>query len=155
MSLYNTENLTNTRLTIKSQRRHYILPNWCNFAKPFRHAWIWNFQRTKLHRAFHRTYLLKSFSETVLVSDSVTRSGEIPPLWQKFKTLWQFFVGLVIVGQNFKPTLANLSYYKENFHYLFYSQIMFTFQSTALTSRKLCKKDDDAEVNLHPTLLIF
>ena len=50
------------------------------------------------------------------MSDSVTRSGEIPPLWQKFKTLWQFFVGLVIVGQNFKPTLANLSYYKENFH---------------------------------------
>ena len=47
---------------------------------------------------------------------SVTIFGEIPPLWQNFKTLRKFFEGLVSVGQNFKPTLANLLYYLANFH---------------------------------------
>ena len=32
---------------------------------------------------------------------SVTKFGEIPPLWQNFKTLWQLFKVLVSVGQIF------------------------------------------------------
>ena len=42
--------------------------------------------------------------------------AEIPPLLQNFKTLGQYFEGLVSVGQNFEPTLANLLYYLANFH---------------------------------------
>ena len=39
---------------------------------------------------------------------SVTRFGEMTPLWQIFKALWQNFDGLVSVEQNFEPHLANL-----------------------------------------------
>ena len=39
---------------------------------------------------------------------SVTRFGEISPLWQYFKSLGQFCTGLFRVKQNFEPTLANL-----------------------------------------------
>ena len=39
-----------------------------------------------------------------------------PPLWHNFKTLSQYFEGLVSVGQNFEPTLANIWYYLANFH---------------------------------------
>ena len=46
----------------------------------------------------------------------MTRFGEIPPLWQNFNTLRQFFEGLVSVVQKFEPTLANLLYYLPNFH---------------------------------------
>ena len=55
-----------------------------------------------------------------IISDikiSVTRFGEIPPLWQNLKTLRQFFEGLFSVGQNFKPTLANLVYYLAILHW--------------------------------------
>ena len=45
----------------------------------------------------------------------MTRFGEIPPLWQNFKTLRQCFESSVGVGQNFEPTLANLIYYLTNF----------------------------------------
>ena len=38
---------------------------------------------------------------------SVTRFGEILPLGQTIKILWQIFEGLFSVGQNFEPTLAN------------------------------------------------
>ena len=48
---------------------------------------------------------------------SVTRFGEIPPLWQNFKTLRQFFEVLVGVGQTFELTLANLLYDLANFHW--------------------------------------
>ena len=39
---------------------------------------------------------------------SVTRFGEILPLWQKFTSLWQIFNGLFLIWQNAEPTLANL-----------------------------------------------
>jgi len=39
---------------------------------------------------------------------SVTRFGEMTPLWQIFKALGQNFDGLVSVEQNFEPHLANL-----------------------------------------------
>ena len=54
---------------------------------------------------------------------SVTRFGEMTPLWQIFKALWQIFKalwqnfqGLVSVEQNFEPHLANLLYYVANSH---------------------------------------
>ena len=47
---------------------------------------------------------------------SVTRFGEIPPLWQNYKTLGQLFEGFVIFGQIFETTLANLLYCLANFH---------------------------------------
>ena len=37
----------------------------------------------------------------------VTRFGEIPPLWQNFKSLLQFFESLVSIRQTFEPNLAN------------------------------------------------
>ena len=39
---------------------------------------------------------------------SVTKFGEISPLWQHFMNLCQMFVGLFIVLQMFEPTLAKL-----------------------------------------------
>ena len=41
------------------------------------------------------------------VSYSVSRFGEISPLWRNFLSLWQFFEGLFYIQQNCKPTLAN------------------------------------------------
>ena len=46
----------------------------------------------------------------------MTRFGKIPTLRQNFQALRQFFEGLISVGQNFEPTLANLLYYLANFH---------------------------------------
>ena len=51
----------------------------------------------------------------ITLKSSVTRFGEMTPLWQIFKALWQIFKalwqnfqGLVSVEQNFEPHLANL-----------------------------------------------
>ena len=41
--------------------------------------------------------------EPIRVMTSVTRIGEISPLWQNFKSLWLFFQGLFCIGQNFEP----------------------------------------------------
>ena len=35
---------------------------------------------------------------------SVTRFGEISPLWQHFKSLWRLFEGLFSLGQNFETS---------------------------------------------------
>ena len=39
--------------------------------------------------------------------NSVTRFGEILPLWQNFKNIGPFFDGLFCIGQNFEPIWAN------------------------------------------------
>ena len=49
--------------------------------------------------------------KTFLSTDSVTRFGEISPLWQKFSSAWLIFDGLSLICQNSKPTLANLFHY--------------------------------------------
>ena len=49
--------------------------------------------------------------KTFLSTDSVTRFGEISPLWQKFSSAWPIFDGLSLICQNSKPTLANLFHY--------------------------------------------
>ena len=46
---------------------------------------------------------------------SVTRSGDISPLGQKFKRL-TIFKGLFSIRQKFKPTLTNFLCYRANFH---------------------------------------
>ena len=47
---------------------------------------------------------------------SVTRFGEILPLWQKFTSIWQIFDSLFLIRQNAENTLANLWHYSANFH---------------------------------------
>ena len=42
-------------------------------------------------------------------SVSVTRFGEISPLWQKVTSLWQNFDGLFLISQNAEPALAIFS----------------------------------------------
>ena len=42
------------------------------------------------------------------VVNSVTKFGEISPLWQKLTSLWLIFAGLFLIWQNAYPTLANL-----------------------------------------------
>ena len=41
-------------------------------------------------------------------SASVTRFGEVSPLWQQKISLLQFLVGLISLWQNFQLTLANV-----------------------------------------------
>ena len=48
----------------------------------------------------------------VVCYTSVTRFGEISPLWQNFKILWQFLWGSFRIWKN-EPTLANA--FKANF----------------------------------------
>ena len=42
---------------------------------------------------------------------SVTRSGEISPLWHNFQSLGQIFKGSFSIWQNFDPTLAKMLCY--------------------------------------------
>ena len=44
----------------------------------------------------------------IFYSTSVTRFGEILPLWQNFDSLLQCFVGLFIIWHNFDPTLNKI-----------------------------------------------
>ena len=40
------------------------------------------------------------------VESSVTRFGEISPLWQTFTSIWQNFDSFFLIWQNAEPTLA-------------------------------------------------
>ena len=42
----------------------------------------------------------------LFISVSVTRFGEIPPLWKIFKNLWKYIYGLFGFGPSFHDTLA-------------------------------------------------
>ena len=46
---------------------------------------------------------------------SVTRFGEIPPLWQIFKNLWQYILGLFGFVQKFQLTLVQFVCYWAHF----------------------------------------
>ena len=50
------------------------------------------------------------------ISSSVTRLGEILPLWQKIKFLWQFYEGLFSIWQKLLPTVANFVHNWAIFH---------------------------------------
>ena len=44
----------------------------------------------------------------VVVVASVTKFGEISPLWQRFTSLWQIFDNSFLIWQNTQLTLADL-----------------------------------------------
>ena len=46
----------------------------------------------------------------------MTRFGEIPPLWQIFKNIWQNIEGLIGFGQSFQLTLAQFGCFIAIFH---------------------------------------
>ena len=73
---------------------------------------------------------------------SVTRFDEIPPLWQKIKTLNQLFVGLFIAGQIFEPTLANLLYLLASFHCSKWPNIKQQLKSSGHTAWHPLVKED-------------
>ena len=56
-------------------------------------------------------HLLRTFAEDDLPTyyrlTSVTRFGEIAPLWQNFTSLWQIFDTLFLIWQNVEPTLVH------------------------------------------------
>ena len=56
-------------------------------------------------------HLLNILRLLLLLLSSVTRFGEISPLWRNITRLWQFFDSLFLFWQNVKPTLANLLHY--------------------------------------------
>ena len=37
----------------------------------------------------------------------MTKFGEISPLWQNIKNIWQLYEGLISIWQTFEPTLEN------------------------------------------------
>ena len=43
----------------------------------------------------------------IVFAYSVTRFGEISPLWQNFKSIWLFFQGIFCFGQNFESNWQN------------------------------------------------
>ena len=53
----------------------------------------------------------------LFISVSVTRFGEIPPLWKIFKNLWKYIYGLFGFGPSFHDTLAQFVCFWANFHY--------------------------------------
>ena len=50
------------------------------------------------------------------VIDSVTRFGEISPLWQILLSLWQFFESLFCIWHTSKPILTNFVCHWADFH---------------------------------------
>ena len=52
-----------------------------------------------------------------LKESSVTRFGEISPLWQNILRLRQNLSGLFSIWQNFEPILAKVLFYWSNYHY--------------------------------------
>ena len=52
-----------------------------------------------------------------LKESSVTRFGEISPLWQNILRLRQNLSGLFSIWQNFEPILAKVLFYWANYHY--------------------------------------
>ena len=67
-----------------------------------------------LFRVFKMIYTTKCASKRSATT-SVTRFGEISPLWQNLKSLWQFFGGLYCIGRNVEPNWAKKLFWT-NFH---------------------------------------
>ena len=71
-----------------------------------------NFQALTVKKAFSRIVTCHN----LMVSSSVTRFGEILPLWHNFKSLGQIFEGLFSIWQSFNLTLAKMLCYWASFH---------------------------------------
>ena len=96
---------------------------------------------------------LRLMAIIITLKSSVTRFGEMTPLWQIFKALGQNFDGLVSVEQNFEPHLANLLYYVANSHcskWTINKQIIYPSGHTARNgSSGLCTVKIDELFKLH------
>ena len=55
-------------------------------------------------------HLLRGITYIIQPRDlnSVTRFGELSPLWQKFTSIWQIFDSLFLIWQNAEHILAHL-----------------------------------------------
>ena len=60
--------------------------------------------------------------------------GELLPLWQHFKNIWQLFEGLISIWQTFEPTLENSVYFWANLHSCKWSNIEQTFKASGQTA---------------------
>ena len=69
--------------------------------------------------------------------DSVTRFGEIPPLWQIIKNLWPHIQGLFGFGQSFQLTLSQFVCFWANFNCCKWQNIENTIWSSGQTGLKL------------------
>ena len=55
-------------------------------------------------------------SKFASATSSVTRYGNISPIWQSFKSIWCIFLGMSSILQNFDHTLVKKLCYWPNFH---------------------------------------
>ena len=85
-----------------SRRRRLVVPNSCFRKQPFAQNFVFNLT----YLAGNSTYL-PNYPPTYLPT-SVTRFGEISPLWHNVKTLWPFWKCSFSIWPNFELNLANL-----------------------------------------------
>ena len=69
-----------------------------------------------IYLATYSSATLEIRGETRYLGSSVTRFGEILPLWYNFKSLEQIFEGLFDICQKYKLTLAKMLCYWASFH---------------------------------------
>ena len=79
-------------------------------------------------------HLVRSNDQTFIVA-SVTRFGEISPLWQSFKRLWQFVKGLFRIWEKFAPTLTNFLLFCAKFQCCKWPKMEKVIQSSGHTDR--------------------
>ena len=68
----------------------------------------------------------------------MTRFGEISPLWQNLKSLWQFFEGKFSIWQHLWPILANFVCSWANFNWWKWSNIEKILQTSGHTVIQSC-----------------
>ena len=66
----------------------------------------------------------------------MTRFGEISPLWQNFKNIWQFYEGLIGIWQTFEPTMENSVCFWANLCWCKWQNIEQTFWASGHTGLK-------------------
>ena len=74
---------------------------------------VWNRERASQRSL---VCLLCPQRNDIIVVASVTRFGEISPLWQTLKCLWQFYEGSFSTWQKLLPTSTNFVYNWAMFH---------------------------------------
>ena len=84
----------------------------------------------------------------LFISVSVTRFGEIPPLWKIFKNLWKYIYGLFGFGPSFHDTLAQFVCFWANFHYCKWPNIENTTWSSGHTDLRLLKSSLTKKISL-------
>ena len=89
---------------------------------------VWIPPQKKQVQQTHQARVMMSFARKILdlqifqfeirycISFSVTRFGKISPLWHNFKSLGQFFEGLISIWKKFNLTLAKMLSYRASLH---------------------------------------